>query len=147
MEEWVYFGLLAAVSFAIAGLAAKVALNKDYMGLDVRTAAVLTALGVSAVFIAFYFLSGGVKAVSLSPTAAAAGIAIGLFWALGQILIFTALLRGADAARMAPIYNMNTLLVVVFGIILLHEIPDKTQTLRVVVGAILIVAGGILVGG
>ena len=72
-------------------------------------------------------------------------MAVGAFWAVGALIQLTALKGGADVSRLTPIYNMNTLLVVFLGIILLKELPDASNMLRVAAGAVLIVAGGILV--
>ena len=116
MENWLALGLIAAVAYSISGLTTKIVLDKKYLGLE-----------------------------ATSVLEAAVGIAVGFFWALGSLVVYYALIKGADVSRMAPIYNMNTLLVVLGGIFLLHELPDKSQALRVAAGAILITAGGILV--
>jgi len=144
-EDWLVLGIAAAVSYSISGLATKVALGKRYMGMEATSVAVFVMLGVVIGFTAFYLLFAGIKIPSAKPAAAAVGIAVGLFWALGSLLVFYALLKGADVSRMAPIYNMNTLFVVLGAILLLHELPDRSQVLKVIVGAALIVAGGILV--
>lgn len=145
MEGWLVLGLLAAVSYGLAGLAAKVALGDEYAGLTVTAASILTAIGVGLVFTVFYFRQEGFSLPGISLKSAFAGMSIGLFWALGQIFVYTAVLKGADISRMAPIYNMNTLIVVVLAIVFLGEVPDKSAVLRVVSGAVFIVLGGILV--
>ncbi|MFH1055658.1 MAG: GRP family sugar transporter [Candidatus Altiarchaeota archaeon] len=147
MEDWLALGLAAAFSYSISGLMAKVVLDKRYLGLDGPTAALLVMVGVIVGFTSFYLILAGPKIPQLTVTNAAAGIAVGFFWALGSILVYYGLIKGADVSRMAPIYNMNTLLVVLGGIILLKELPDRTAMARVMVGAVLIVVGGILVSG
>jgi len=145
MDDWLILGLAAAFSYAISGLATKVVMSKRYMGLEPTTAAFLVAAGVVICFLAFYLAYAGAKIPQVTPTAAAAGVAVGIFWAAGSILVYYGLLKGADVSKMAPIYNMNTLLVVLGGILLLHELPDKSQALKVVAGAILMIVGGLLV--
>jgi len=145
MEDWLMFGLAGAVLYAVSGLATKVVLDKRYLGLNAADASILVATGVAIGFLAFYLLFAGAKMPQVTPTAAAAGIAVGLFWAMGSIVVYYGLLKGAEVSKMAPIYNLNTLLVVIGGIILLHELPDRAQALKVVAGAVLITAGGILV--
>jgi uncharacterized membrane protein len=147
MEEWLTLGLIAAVAYSISGLATKVALDKKYMGLEATSVALLTMVGVVLGFSAFYLIFTGAKVPQMSLSAAAVGVSVGVFWALGSIMVYYGLLKGADVSRMAPIYNMNTLLVVLGGILVLHELPDKSATARVIIGAVLIVVGGILVGG
>jgi uncharacterized membrane protein len=147
MENWLVLGMLAAVSYAVSGLAVKVALDRKYFGMDVTSTALLTMAGVVIAFSAFYLLYAGLKVPELKPAAAATGVAIGFFWGLGAILVYYGILRGADISRMAPIYNLNTLIIVVLAVLLLGELPDRSQLLRVGVGAVLIVLGGILVSG
>jgi uncharacterized membrane protein len=147
MEDWLALGLAAAFSYSVSGLLTKVVLGKRYMGLDATSAALLVMVGVMVGFTLFYLIFAGPKIPQLSATTALAGVAVGFFWALGSIMVYYGLIKGADVSRMAPIYNMNTLLVVLGGIVLLKELPDKSATAKVIVGAILIVAGGILVSG
>ena len=75
------------------------------------------------------------------------GIALiaGAFWGLGMIAVTIAIANKADVSRLAPIYNLNTLITVLLGIFFLKEIPDASQMFRVIAGAVLIVAGAILV--
>ena len=145
MDEWLVLGLLAAVSYSVSGLATKVVLDKKYVGLDATAAALLTMVGVVLAFTVFYLAYAGMKVPQLTPASAAAGIAIGFFWAVGAIMVYYGIIKGADISRMAPVYNLNTLVIVALGILLLGEIPDRSAALRVGVGAVLIVAGGILV--
>ena len=67
------------------------------------------------------------------------------FGGLGFLAIAVAIAKGGDVARLAPIYNTNTILAVLMGIIFLKEIPDASQMLRVIAGSVLVVIGAILV--
>lgn len=69
----------------------------------------------------------------------------GVIWGLGFIAIAIAISQKADVARLAPIYNTNTILAVLIAIIFLKEIPDVSQMFRIIAGAVLIVVGAILV--
>ena len=69
----------------------------------------------------------------------------GMIWGLGFLAVAVAIARGGDVARLAPIYNTNTILAVFMAIIFLKEIPDVSQMFRVIAGAVLIVIGSILV--
>jgi len=69
----------------------------------------------------------------------------GITWGLGFLAVAVAIAQKADIARLAPIYNTNTLLAVLLGIIFLKEIPNASQIFRVIAGAVLIVIGSILV--
>jgi len=69
----------------------------------------------------------------------------GMIWGLGFLAIAVAIAQKADIARLAPIYNTNTILAVLMAIIFLKEIPDVSQVYRIIAGAVLIVIGAILV--
>ncbi|MEK6891982.1 MAG: GRP family sugar transporter, partial [Nanoarchaeota archaeon] len=69
----------------------------------------------------------------------------GLIWGIGFLAVAIAISQNADIARLAPIYNTNTLITVLLGILILKEVPDATNMFRVISGAVLIVVGAILV--
>ena len=73
------------------------------------------------------------------------GFLQGILWAGGMVLAFLAFSSGADAAKLVPIYNTNTLIAVMIGLFALHEVPAPDERLKVVTGALLIVIGGILI--
>jgi len=68
-----------------------------------------------------------------------------VLWGLGFLALAVAIAKGYDVARLAPIYNTNTIITVVLGIIFLKEIPDASQMFRVITGAVMVVVGAILV--
>jgi len=61
------------------------------------------------------------------------------------VFAFLAFSAGAEVAKLVPIYNTNTLIAVILGLLLLHEVPAVDERIKVIIGAILIVIGGILV--
>ena len=144
MDNWILLGLLAAVAFGISTLLNKVASGSTYFGLEPRTAALFVGIGILMTF-AIYFLVNGGFAMPANNLAVGTAVAAGVFWAVGTLLVLMAFAGGADAARITPIFNMNTLVVVGLGIVLLHEVPQQPQMLRVIGGAILVIIGGILV--
>lgn len=71
--------------------------------------------------------------------------AAGLAWAVAQALIMIALTRyGTPVSKLVPLFNMNTLVAVGLGLLLYRE-WENVNTIQLMVGAVLIVAGGILV--
>src|SRR3972149_4381689 len=120
MQQWVIYGLIASVLFALNGIIYKVAQQKGNFSPYYGT--FVFGFGVILVFGFFFFV-----------------------WAFGFLAIAIALSQKADIARLAPIYNTNTILAVLMGIIFLKEIPDASGIVKVVSGAILIVIGAILV--
>ena len=144
MEAWLALGILAALCYGASSVVAKVATSPDHYGMSTATASLLMLVGIALVFAAYLALKGGLN-IPPNPVVLGVGVLVGVLWAMGMVLSFLALSGNADIARLAPIYNMNTLVAVALGIILLGELPSQPQMIRVVIGAILIVVGGILV--
>ena len=146
METWLYYGLAAAVIYGISGFTAKLASGKEQFALAPHTLGILAAIGVLVVFTAYYIAES--KGTFFLPTDAGAigvGLLTGGTWALATVIVYKAFSMGANAAQMAPIYNMNTLVVVVLALVLLKEIPAAAQATKVLAGAALMVVGAILV--
>ncbi len=70
---------------------------------------------------------------------------LGLSWGLGMGLVAIALTAyAAPLSRLAPLYNMNTLVAVILALVVFSEWKE-VAALRLLAGALLIVAGGALV--
>ena len=144
-ENWLLVGLVAALLFGLSAVTSKAALSQKFFGLDPRIAIMLFLAGSSIVFLAFFFSSP--KKLDYGLPAIGAGLAVGMLWALAQVIVFIALSKKANISQLAPVYNINTLVAVVLGIFLLGEIPDFSQALKIFAGAVLITIGAILVSG
>ena len=67
-----------------------------------------------------------------------------LFWALATGCIAIGISRyGGNISQLAPLYNMNTLVAVLIGLTIMGE-SKTVHPLPICIGAVLIVAGGIL---
>lgn len=144
MENWVVLGLLAAVAYALSVVMNKLTISQAYFALDGRAAALLIGLGIFLT-LALYFLLQGGAAMPSDPKTAAVALGAGVFWALGTICVLIAFSGGADVAKLTPVFNTNTLFAVAIGILLLNELPDPSNAIKVALGAALIFVGGILV--
>ena len=73
------------------------------------------------------------------------GMLAGILWGLGMLLVSIALNRlGTPISVLTPLYNMNTLVAVLLGLWIFSEWKE-VQALPLILGAVLITAGGILV--
>ena len=140
MDNWIIYGLIAAVCFGMQTVIFKIAYQKSnftpYYG------SFVFALGIIMIFALFILLKPGFEFEWKSSSLL---LVSGVIWGIGFLAIAIAISQKADIARLSPIYNTNTLLTVILGIVFLKEIPDKSQVFRIVSGAILIVIGAILV--
>ncbi len=140
MQNWVFYGLIAAFFFALNTILYKVAQQKGnfspYYG------SFMLGLGVILIFGLFLLFKPSFEFEWKSSSLA---LISGIFWGIGFLAVAIAIAQKADIARLAPIYNTSILLVIIMSIIFLHELPDVSQMFRVIAGAVLIVVGAILV--
>lgn len=144
-ENWIFLGLGAAVFFGLSSVLAKIVVGEKFFGIDPKTAGILTVIGIALVLGAYFFSSP--TSIPKNPVHIGLGIGVGILWGLGNLFVLIAFQNKANIAQLAPIYNINTLIAVVLGIFLLAEIPSQTQTIKILVGAILITVGAVLVSG
>ncbi len=144
MQNWLIYGIMAAFFWGSYIVATKIAISEKYFGINHLYIAVFMLVGIAIVFIG-NILYQGEFAFPENKLGIVVGVSAGVLWALGMSMSFIALEKGADVAKLAPIYNLNTLIAVVLGILFLHELPNKDELLRVLLGSVMIVIGAILV--
>ncbi|MCX6802393.1 MAG: EamA family transporter [Candidatus Diapherotrites archaeon] len=144
VQAWLLFGILAAVFFGCHAIATKVAVSEKFFGLSPALVSLLALAGMGIVFIAG-MLFEGVPELPKNSAGIAFAVFAGVLWGIGFLLTLKAFSIGAEAAKLAPIYNTNTLVAVFLGIVLLKELPTAGSAFTVVLGALLIVAGAFLV--
>ena len=140
MESWVFYGIVAAVCFGVNTIIFKIAMQKG--NLNPAYASFAFGIGILAAFLVYFFAKPSLQFEWKSTTLA---IVAGIIWAIGFLAIAIAISQKGEIARLAPLYNANTIIAVVLGIILLKEVPDMSQMIRVIIGAVMIVAGAVLV--
>src|SRR3989338_2821990 len=140
MQNWILYGIIASFFFALNTIIYKIAYQKGnfspYYGTFIFGLGVVFIFGVFLLFKPSFDFEWKSSSIALIA---------GITWGLGFLAVAVAIAQKADIARLAPIYNRNTLLAVLLGIIFLKEIPNASQIFRVIAGAVLIVIGSILV--
>ncbi len=140
MESWVFYGIIAAICFGVNTVIFKIAMQKG--NLNPAYSSLIFGIGTILVFLTYYFTKPALqfewKSTSLTVIA-------GVIWAVGFLAIAIALANKGNVSQLAPIYNTNTIVAVILGIILLKEIPNASQMARIIVGALMIVGGAVLV--
>ena len=140
MESWIFYGIIAAVCFGINTIIYKIAFQRG--NFSAAYGSLVFGGGIMLAFLVYYLMNPGfgfeLKSTSLA-------VAAGVIWAVGFLAIAIAISKGGEVAKLAPLYNTNTIVAVFLGIMLLKEIPNPSQILRVVLGAFLIIAGAVLV--
>jgi hypothetical protein len=132
-------GLLPALLFGITGV-----LQKAYGRAGGGSAwyLLLVGLGVTATGLAAMGFMGD---RTLTTRASLVALGIGLSWGLGMIAVVLGLDRyGAPLSKLAPLYNLNTLVVVVLALVFYAESRD-VNTMKLLGGASLILVGAAVV--
>ena len=142
MDSWVLLSILAAFFFAFSAVAVKMLVSPGHENAGIGSSALLFLLGAGIVLVGFAAWQG----LSNFPTGNSLvyALASGILWGFGMVVSLMAYKGGAAIARVAPIVNSNTLIIVIIGIFLLNETPSLDQMARVAFGALLILVGGAL---
>ena len=132
-------GLVPAVLFGFAGL-----LQKVFGRTESGPGPYLLFIGLGVLLCgAMMTLLDGNHTVTMGSGLAATFI--GIFWALGMMFVQIGLFKfGTPLAQLAPLYNMNTLIVTVLALVFFAENRDLGVT-QLMAGAMFIVLGGTLV--
>ena len=134
-------GLLPALFYGVSSVFAKSSTNA---GMSVGGHLFVIGIAVSITGLLFnVLLPGNVP----SLMAVASSSMQGVFWGLGTGCVVLGLLKyQAPLANLVPLYNMNTLVTSGLALVIFAE-WRAVNPLQLLVGAGLIVAGGILVSG
>ena len=140
MQNWIFYGIVAAICFGINTVIYKIASQKG--NFSAANGSLIFGVGIMIAFLIYYLMKPGFifewKSSSLL-------IIAGIIWAIGFLSIAIAISQKGNVSQLAPIYNTNTIVAVFLGIILLKEVPDMSQMIRIIIGALMIVGGAILV--
>jgi drug/metabolite transporter (DMT)-like permease len=132
-------GVLPALAFGLAGL-----LQKSATRTSPGMGPYLLCIGAGVLLMGMiHTLATPQRAIALGSMVQAVGI--GLFWALGMVMVGMGISHYAvPLAKLAPLYNMNTLVVVLLALVIFAEARDVAVP-RLLLGTALILAGGVVV--
>ena len=132
-------GIIPAILFGISGICQKLS---NQHGISTGAYVVSVGLGVVLVGVVLCLFNTSQTANMKSIVPA---VTMGLCWGVGVLLVSMAISKyGTKLSVLAPLYNMNTLVTVVGALILFSEWKDL-NVVKLIIGALLIVAGGVLV--
>lgn len=132
-------GLLPAVFFGVAGVCQK---WSNQHGITTGVYLVSIGLGVVLVGAVLWALNTEQK---FSTAAVIPAVGMGLSWGTGVVLVALGISKyGSPISQLAPLYNMNTLVTVVIALFVFSEWKD-VHIVKLTIGALMIIAGGVLV--
>lgn len=132
-------GALPALAFGLAGL-----LQKSASRTSPGMGPYLLCIGAGVLLVgALYTLATPNRAIATGSGLQAVGI--GLFWGLGMVMVGLGIGHYAvPLSKLAPLYNMNTLVVVLLALVIFAEARDVAVP-RLLLGTVLILSGGLVV--
>ncbi len=134
---WKYYAILSAVAAAATAILAKIGIR----GVDSNLATAIRTL-VTVVMTWAIVWTTGVSSQIHTLTRQnwcfliLSGLATGASW-----LFYFAALRCGDASKVAPVDKLSVVLVILFGMLFLHEPMDP----KVILGGLLIFAGTLVI--
>ena len=140
MPNWIIYGIIAMICFGLNTVIYKIAQQKGNLSPYYGT--FIFGIGVVLVFALSLLLKPSFEFEWKSSSLA---LIAGVIWGIGFLAIAIAISQKGDVSRLSPIYNSNTIITVLLGIILLREIPDVSQIFKIISGSILIIVGAVLV--
>ncbi len=132
-------GIIPALLFGISGICQKLS-NQN----GISTGAYVISVGIGVLLVGVFLC---VKNSSQSANMASIipAVAMGLCWGVGVLLVTTAITEyDTKLSVLAPLYNMNTLVTVVGALFIFSEWKD-VSVVKLIIGSVLIIAGGVLV--
>ena len=138
-------GILPAVLYGTSSVFSKTSTN---VGMPVGIHLFWIGLAISTTGVLFnVLLPEAIPSLVPSVKGVASSSMLGLLWGLGTGCVALGLIQyQAPLAKLVPLYNMNTLITVGLALIVFAEWKD-TNVVQLMIGAVLIIAGGILVSG
>jgi len=147
LPAWILFGLGAALMLGAANIPQKLALG----GLSTHTLSpfaygILSGVVIITINIAFLVYYRDEFQLFAKKEWGFAFLAALLF-AFGSVCIALGYRKGANASQFVALFNTNTLVATVLGLVLLKEFAGLSgiAIAKIITGAILVIAGGILV--
>ena len=140
MESWIFYGIIAAICFGINTIIFKIAYQKG--NFSPAYGSLVFGFGILLAFVVYFLTKPSLQFEWKSTILA---VVAGVIWAVGFLAVAVAISQKGEVAKLAPLYNANTIIAVLLGIFLLKEVPNTSQMIRVIIGAVMIIAGAVLV--
>lgn len=145
-ENWITWGIIASIAWGSYVVLLRIATSPEYYAISPFSAFFVMSLGITATSLSMLIIARGKFRTSseVNLRAATTALSSGIVWGIGMFSVIYALSRlAAPVASLVPLYNTNTLVAVLLGIVLLKERPQRK--LLVILGAVSIVLGASLV--
>lgn len=144
MNTWLFYGIVASLSFGISAIPLKYASSQKYLSGPVGVIIIGSAIGALLILVPYLLYKGQLNVGDFFDNRLA------LFWsacsgavgAIGTVSIIRALNNpSTDVSRLMAIVSTSVLITVILGMAVLKEIPLGWDRIRVLIGTVLIIYG------
>ena len=132
-------GILPALLFGFSGICQK---WSNQHGISTGAYLVFIGIGVVMVGVVLWMLNAKQQynVASVIPA-----LGLGVSWGLGAFCVAVGISKySAPLAKLVPLYNMNTLVAVLLALVIFSEWKE-VHLVKLSIGAVLIILGGVLV--
>jgi uncharacterized membrane protein len=147
MPAWILFGLGAALMLGAANIPQKLAIGGiSAYSLSPFAYGILSGVVIILINLAMLlYYKDGFQFFAKKEWGFALLAAV--LFALGSVFIALGYRKGANTSTFVALFNTNTLVATVLGLVLLKEFSALTGVgiIKIIIGAILVVAGGVMV--
>ncbi|MBI3034177.1 EamA family transporter [Candidatus Woesearchaeota archaeon] len=140
MELWIIYSLIAAVAFGASVIVYKLGFRGNPSPF---LAELLFGAGIIAVFLIAWLMN---KPDFSVPFGSGLLLVIaGIIWAAGYLMITLGVARNFEISKMSLIYNLNFIIAVLLGILVLKELQSTRELIRTLLGAAVMIVGILIV--
>ncbi len=135
MKEEVLYGFIAAIAWSLYVIVLKAVLKSA----SLKEVLIFLSLGILISALFFSLLIKGNFSLNLNEILLS--LLAGFLWFLGIFVVNYGLKKGLNLSIMAPIYNINTVLVVLLSLAIFHE---SVEPWKVIIASILVTIAAII---
>jgi uncharacterized membrane protein len=145
MQTFMYFGIFASLAWGVQVFLLKLATTRENRNNDPAKVFILLATGIYITFLVGFLTTNGFKALGqFSFSSFWISVGAGSMWGLGTICVILALFDPQTSiSKIVPLYNTNTLIVVLSGVVFLHE--SIQNPLMLILGTVFVVLGSVII--
>jgi len=143
IAQWALYAITASAAFGISAIPIRMALSKAAASSELIL--LTSAIGSLVGALIYLFITGN-EGIQIDRCSVLCGAVSGLIGIIGSISVIKALgSPSSTVANVMSLVNTNLLFTVIFSLVLLGEVPEGMSMMKTLVGALLILAGSVVI--
>jgi|GEM_PF-4641869 len=143
IAQWALYAITASAAFGVSAIPIRMALSKAAASSEVIL--LTSTIGSLAGALIYLFITGN-GSLQMDRGSVMYGVVSGLIGIIGSISVIKALSSPSSTVpNVMSLVNTNLLFTVIFSVALLGEMPEGMNMMKTLVGAVLILAGSVVI--